>query len=489
MLKHVPKDVRSLVFVKIFTTYSFAVLYASLVLYMTSNLGFSKSSAMGIVGTFVSLNFLLHFLGGYAGGKYLSNRQLFVTGMSLEIIGLILFQKYLFLGLGIFLTGCVLYVTSINAIMIQKYKPEDPEREIASFWLYSGMNLGFFIGHSVSGYFYIAQDFKSLFVTAVIASSLSLVIALCYWDKFSDTNTEYMALNSIEQKRRHRLSLYMFFILIPFIIAALSYDIAITGMVFLTAMLIIGGLIKLAQNQQHESDRNKLYAFLILMVAGIIFWSLFFIGPMGLTLFIKNHVDARLFSISIPPQWFNNINTSIIVIGGPILAYWFKQKREEGKELSVPFLFSLALLFVGTAFAILPLGISISSSSRISLWWIIVSYILQTMGELFLSPVGVAMIGKLAPNGRQGLLLGIWSMVSGIASMLSKYFSQLMVMPGENSLVDTGSSAYSSVFSIVGWGAIGASIILYMFIPRIKKLMGESESNEVILDQDKPKMV
>ena len=151
---------------------------------MTSDLGFSKSASMGIVGTFVSLNFIWHFLGGYAGGKYLSNRQLFLVGMSFEVLGLILFQKFFFLGLGIFLTGCGLYVTSSNAIMIQRYKPEDPEIEIASFWLYSGMNLGFFIGHSVSGYFYITQDFKSLFMTAVIASSVSLAAALINWNKF-----------------------------------------------------------------------------------------------------------------------------------------------------------------------------------------------------------------------------------------------------------------------------------------------------------------
>ena len=80
-LGFVPKEVRTLFVIKIFTTFSFSVLYSSLILYMTHDLDVSSQDAVGIVGVFISLNFLLHFFGGFAGGKIISNRGLLIFGM------------------------------------------------------------------------------------------------------------------------------------------------------------------------------------------------------------------------------------------------------------------------------------------------------------------------------------------------------------------------------------------------------------------------
>ena len=118
--------------------------------------------------------------------------------------------------------------------------------------------------------------------------------------------------------------------------------------------------------------------------------------------------------------------------------------------------------------------------------WIVLSFVLQTLGELFLSPVGVAMIGKLAPRGKQGLLLGIWSMVSGIASMLSKYLSQLMVVPASSSLSTAGIDTYSHTFNLVGWSAIAAGLLLLTLVPIIKRLMeADDEAQDDLIVESK----
>lgn len=474
----IPEEIRALFFIKIFTTYSYAVLYASLILYMTSHLGISNNVATGIVGVFISLNFLLHFLGGYAGGKYLSNRGLFALGMCLEILGVSILSFNLFWGLGVFLTGCGLYATSINAIMLQRYEPTDDRRELASFWIYSGMNLGFFLGHTVSGYFHLKGDYQTLFLSALVTSACSLVLMFFNWKGLADKTTELVNIDSISQKKRLRMAVAVFAMLVPIVVFALKYEAASGGLVIATGLFVLCAILKFGINQKTISERNKIFAFLILVLSAITFWSLFFIGPMGLTLFINKHVDTTMFNVSIPPQWFHNINTVIIVIGGPLLGSWLQRKRKVGVDISVPVLFSISLLLIGTAFAILPIGIKVCSAGIVSVEWVIASYIFQTFGELCLSPVGVAMIGKLAPQGKQGLLLGVWSMVSGIASMLSKYFSQMMVVSKDITSEAGSLHAFSTTFNIVGWSSILAALLLFALVPVLKKLMEDKHRDQ-----------
>ncbi len=472
IVNHLPKEIRALFIIKIFSTYTYAVLYASLLLYMTGPLALSVKLATGVVGVFISFNFLLHFLGGYAGGKFISNRLLFVSGMVFEIIGLLTSFYQFYLGLGVFLAGCGLYATSINAIMLQRFKPSDQKRELASFWLYSGMNLGFFIGHTVSGYYHLKGDYHSLFITAIFASVISLILLLLNWHKFDDITTEFNHYSRAKQRKGVIASLLSACILVPFVVLSLKNNMASSALVIILAVMVFTGLFISITKERNPIDKNKLIAFVVLAIAGITFWSLFFIGPLGLTLFIKDYVNQNLFGMIIPPQWFHNINTVIIVLGGPLLAIWFQKKRQQGNDLSAPLLFSIALLLVGSAFAILPLGIYLSSNHLVSMSWIVLSYILQTLGELFLSPVGVAMIGQLAPKGKQGLLLGVWSMVSGIASMISKSLSQLMILPNQTSISDVGIQQYSKIFAEVGVVTLVAGVILLLLVPRLKYLMG-----------------
>lgn len=472
LLKYIPNEIRILFFIKIFATFNFAVLYSSLILYLTHTLGFSSSSATGVVGVFISLNFLLHFFGGYFGGKYLSNRGLLCLGICLELLGILLIPTNIFAGLGVFVAGSGIYATSINAIMLQQYKPDDDRREVASFWVYSGMNLGFFVGNTVSGYFYIMGEYGTLFLISAVITFITLALITLSWRKFKDHTTELSNFDNQEQRKRLLFSLIVLPVLIISVIFALYYHSVVSSMILIIgAVIFVTALFMVGKNSKQE-DRNKFCAFIILVFSALLFWSLFFIGPMGLTLFIKDYVDKSILGIAVPPQWFNNINTIIIVIGGPALAQWFKNKRDKGSNLSYPFLFAAALLFIGTAYSILPIGIFLNKGlNLLPVSWVVSSYMLLTFGELFLSPVGLSMIGKLAPNGKQGVFLGIWSMVSGISSMISKYFSQMMVLPTKETTYLSSINSFTYVFNLVGWLAIVFGVTLMCLRPFIDKLI------------------
>src|SRR5437016_4410766 len=188
-----PEGAAAQFFIRIFSTLGFAVLYSTLVLYATKHLHLGVKEATTLMGVFGAFNYGLHLFGGYLVGRFLSNRNLFVGGMALQVIGcgciatgtLALF----YVGLALFLTGSGLNVTCINMMLTQRFTPEDPRREGAFLWNYAGMNVGFFVGFSAAGYFQATQSYSSLFIFATLGNFSAIVLALFNWKTLTDRNT------------------------------------------------------------------------------------------------------------------------------------------------------------------------------------------------------------------------------------------------------------------------------------------------------------
>src|SRR6266480_2676651 len=146
---HAPEGTAVLFFIQIFSTLGFAVLYSTLVLYATKHLQLSVKTATTLMGVFGAFNYGLHLFGGYLGGRFLSNRNLFVGGMALQVMGCACVSTgtlpLFYVGLALFLTGSGLNVTCINMMLTQLFTPDVPRRETAFLWNYAGMNIGFFV--------------------------------------------------------------------------------------------------------------------------------------------------------------------------------------------------------------------------------------------------------------------------------------------------------------------------------------------------------
>src|SRR5690349_18397739 len=183
----------ALFFIQIFATLGFAVLYSTLVLYATKHLQLPVIMATTLMGVFGAFNYGLHLFGGYLGGRFLSNRNLFVGGMVLQVIGCACIATgtlaMFYVGLALFLTGSGLNVTCINMMLTQRFTPEDPRREGAFLWNYAGMNVGFFVGFSAAGHFQATESYSSLFIFATLGNFGAIVIALLTWKTLADRNT------------------------------------------------------------------------------------------------------------------------------------------------------------------------------------------------------------------------------------------------------------------------------------------------------------
>ncbi|PYJ01392.1 MAG: MFS transporter, partial [Verrucomicrobia bacterium] len=188
-----PEGTVALFFIQIFATLGFAVLYSTLVLYATKHLNLGVKEATVLMGVFGAFNYGLHLFGGYLGGRFLSNRNLFVGGMALQVIGCACIAAgslaLFYIGLAFFLTGSGLNVTCINMMLTQRFTSDDPRREGAFLWNYAGMNVGFFVGFSAAGYFQATENYSSLFIFATLGNFVSIILVLLTWKTLADRNT------------------------------------------------------------------------------------------------------------------------------------------------------------------------------------------------------------------------------------------------------------------------------------------------------------
>lgn len=479
-----PTGAGALFLIQIFATLGFSVLYSTLILYATQGLHMSDMLATSITGSFIALNYFLHLLGGYIGGRYLSYRSLFGVGMLLQVVGCLLISipstSFLLWGLAAFLGGSGLNVTCINCMVTQLFEPDDKRREAAFLWNYSGMNIGFFVGFTIGGYFHLHQAYQQLFVLSGLGNLIALALTLYNWKILKDRDTTFVDASKATKNKSRLLGLGIVVTLVFALRGLLEHTAFSNDLILIIGAAMLALMIMLTIKQQGHAEKNKMWGYIILALSSLIFWALYQLAPMGLNLFIERNVDRHLFGLLIAPQWIQNINTIVIILGGPLLSVVFTQLRERGININIPLQFSLALLLIGIAFAILPVGIGLADAQGYTNFnWVLASYMLQSMGELFISPIGYAMVGQLAPLRLRGLMMGIWMMITGIAAILSDHFSKMALGSTESINPLITNASYSHTFGLLGWTAIIGAALLFAFTPIVARLTQEKKSIEL----------
>ena len=201
----------------------------------------------------------------------------------------------------------------------------------------------------------------------------------------------------------------------------------------------------------------------LLFVAAVVFWSAFEQAGSSLNLFAENQTDNVIFGMSYPASWLQSVNALFIICLAPLFAWlWLRLGK---RDPSTPAKFTLGLLFVGLGFGTMILAaVQVAGGDRVSPWWLIVSYLLQTLGELCLSPVGLSAMTKLAPARISGLMMGVWFLAIALGGYLAGGIVTLY-------------EAFSlpQIFSAVTLFCIGSALVLALFIRPAKRMLARSE--------------
>jgi POT family proton-dependent oligopeptide transporter len=208
-------------------------------------------------------------------------------------------------------------------------------------------------------------------------------------------------------------------------------------------------------------------AMLIIFGFNVLFWMFFEQAGSSFNFLAQNIVNRDLGGWIFPVGWFQSVNSIAIITLAPIIAWlWVKMGSANP---SIPRKFGMGLIFNGLAFLLLMFALSSlvdPATLKIPFWTLFMVYVIQSIGELCLSPIGLSMTTKLAPAKLTGLAMGGWFLSIAIGNNLSGMFASSV--SGEGGMTtDSALSGYTFGF----WALLGAGVLLFLIAPLIQKLM------------------
>jgi POT family proton-dependent oligopeptide transporter len=212
-------------------------------------------------------------------------------------------------------------------------------------------------------------------------------------------------------------------------------------------------------------ERKRVYVMMALFVACAMFWAGFEQMGASFNLFAERYTDRHVLGVEIPAGVMQAINPVLIIIFAPVLAaVWLSLGRRD-RDFSTPVKFALGLLLLGAGFLVMYFASRyVIAGEKVLPTWLLCTYLLHTLGELCLSPVGLSSMTKLAPTRFTGQVMGVWFLATALGNNLAGQLSgeydanNLMSLPG-------------LFFKIFLWGAIGGGVML-LLTPLLKRLMG-----------------
>jgi proton-dependent oligopeptide transporter, POT family len=437
-----PRGLSTLFFTEMWERFSFYGIRPLLVLFMTAALaqggfGFDRVTASSIVGIYASSVYLSSLPGGWIADRWLGlQRSIWTGGLFIALghlsIGLSAFFAHgaFFVGLILIVIGTGLLKPNVSAVVGDLY-PEGGARRDAGFSMfYTGINLGAFFGSLIPGFIGERVDWHWGFAAAGFGMLFGLIT---FRVRAPSTLGPIGLLPSgtrDEQRRVRALSLGMLAVITLVVVLALTGVLHInpvkvaenfTAVILTLALLYFAYLFFFAGLNREE--KKRVLVIIVLFVFATIFWSAFEQAPTSLNLFARDFTDRHVFGWEMPATWLQAFNSIFVIVLSPVFGLLWLALGKRNRNPSSPAKFAFGLFAAAVAFWIMLLAadkvVAAGAAARVSLWWLIISYLFQTFGELTLSPVGLSSMTKLAPKKFVGQMMGIWFMADALGNLIA----------------------------------------------------------------------
>lgn len=442
-----PKGLYLLFLTEMWERFSYYGMRAIFVLYMTKMLLMGDAEASTIYGSYTGLVYLTPLLGGYLSDRFLGNRRSIEIGGLLMALGQFtmffsaastggLAITLMWIGLTMLIIGNGFFKPNISTMVGQLYPKGDRRVDSAFTIFYMGINLGAFIAPLVCGTLAEKVDFKWGFLAAGIGMLIGLATFITQKHKFliDDQNKPIgMPTNKFGIKEVGMVlgSIALIFFLMNFK-TMFGSDLDIVGYLIYGAMIVMP-LIILTDKSLTKDERDRIIVIFILAFFVIFFWSAFEQAGASLTIFADRNTDRNIFGWEMPTSYFQSVNALAILALAPIFSGLWLSLGRRNAEPSSPKKMALGLLLIAVGYAVIAFGVNgISDTARISMFWLIGLYVIHTMGELCLSPIGLSMVSKLAPLRFSSLLMGTWFLANAAANKFAGTLSALIPGGGES---------------------------------------------------------
>jgi proton-dependent oligopeptide transporter, POT family len=267
-------------------------------------------------------------------------------------------------------------------------------------------------------------------------------------------------------------------ILIGGIIAAFSIIHFVIGVdiwgSLIYGMTLVAPFVIITDTTLTKVEKDRLWVIILIMIFVVFFWMCFEQAGASLTAFAANQTDRTLFGWTMPASYFQSFNAGFIVILAPIISVIWVRLARKGFEPSAPYKQSMGLAMLAVGYLFIAMGAKDIPSSGASMIWLTGLYFLHTIGELFLSPIGLSMVNKLTPGRFTSLMMGVWFLAIATGNKLAGTMSALYPDPASPThpkfLGMEISNLYTYFMIFVGFAG-AASVILFLLCRKLQKMM------------------
>ncbi|MBL7755499.1 MAG: peptide MFS transporter [Chitinophagaceae bacterium] len=441
-----PKGLYLLFFTEMWERFSYYGMRAIFILFLTKALLLNSKDASNIYGSFTGLVYLTPLLGGYLCDRYLGNRRsiliggimmavgqflLFMSASSLGSAGLA--QTLLWAGLTVLIIGNGFFKPNISTMVGQLYPKGDRKVDSAFTIFYMGINLGAFFSPLVCGGLGDTgniADFKWGFLAACIGMIVSVISFELMKNKYlQGPDGEHIGM-PVRKLDMQNLAIIVGSTLLIFFLLSFKNlfktDIDIIGYLIYGAMIVVPAVI-ITDKSLSSEERSRIWVIFILAFFVIFFWSAFEQAGASLTLFADKQTERHIGSWEMPASFFQSINPLAVITIAPLMTVLWGWLHKRNAEPASPMKMAWGLALLCLGYVVIAFAVKgVDSSAKISMFWLLSLYILHSVGELCLSPIGLSMVSKLAPVRFSSLLMGTWFLANAAANKFAGTLSALI---------------------------------------------------------------
>ena len=481
LLREQPRAFHMIFMLELWERFGYYTVQGILALYFIRHLGYSDTESYYTFGAFTALVYGMVVIGGYLGDKVLGTKRTIVLGLVVLALGYLSLaitdREHVFLALGLICVGNGLFKANPSNLLSKCYEKNDPRLHGGFTLYYMSINIGsivaLFIGPALSS--------RYGYSSAYLVSAIGLVMGLLnYW-----LQHHHVAHINTEADKRIITLPHWVMVLIGIVIFTeisaylLQHVMLAKNLLWIICFFVLGIYFYMMRNESRASCIRMIVA-LILMVEAVLFFTLYQQMPTSLNLFAVHNVNSVFFGFTIDAQSFQALNPVWIVLMSPVLAWIYKSLHSKGVSFSIAYKFALGMTMCGVSFLMLYFSrYFYTGNGIISSWWLVISYLFQSLGELLVSALGVAMVAELVPRRIAGFVMGMWFITSAIAGFVGATVASYTALPqhikpGVESLI-----IYTDVFAWIGTVTLIVALCMWLLSPRLSRYIATDKSQEL----------
>ena len=484
-----PIGLRTLFLTEMWERMSYYGMRALLVLYMTGTvtnfnpgLGWTQMESQAIYGIYVGMVYFMVVPGGWIADNILGHQKAVLYGAMIIALGhftlAIPIQQTFFLGLIFVVLGTGLLKGNISTIVGKLYKEDDGRRESGYTIFYMAINIGSTLGFLVCSYLGEKIGWHWGFGAAGIGMSFG-VLQFIYSKKL--LGVAGINPNPMEDRRRAKLvlgtkiSLGVMFVVIASGLLGFysieprgfaenfSYFLTVVAGLYFLYLFFFAGLT--------SAEKRNLILLGLLFVGAAAFWSGFDQSASSLSIFARDYTDLSVSGYIIPIGWLQFANPIFVVIFAPIFAGIWTHLGRINLNPALPIKFAFGLVLMAVSFVIMLFAVELAmETAPVGMRWLILTYLLQTWGELTLSPIVLAAFSRYSPKKYIGQMFGLWFLASAIGGVLAG------LLGGD--ALDAGLESISPVFNFMIKYYLAIALILIVLSRFVKKPASPNPEDE-----------